>query len=330
MSSFGDFLALSHTCDVATAKIIGREVSDGVIAPGYEPEALEILRKKKAGKYCVLQMDPTYEPTPQELRTVYGITLEQGRNDLKITPELFSNIVSKNKDLPQEAISDLLIATITLKYTQSNSVCYAYRGGVIGCGAGQQSRIHCTRLAGDKADAWRLRHHPKVLGFKFKKGSKRADKANAIDVYVTGEIWETEPNDAERRAWEANFEEGAVPEPLSHEERKQWLRSAKGVAFASDGESGYDSIAHLRYAADFISYSAFLPFEDNVYRTARSGVSYIAGEWSRHSGTCRDLQNTDCYFLSAPSGSVMDQAVFKAADDAGMVYCATNVRLFTH
>ena len=256
MSSFGDFLALSHTCDVATAKIISREVSDGVIAPGYEPEALEILRKKKAGKYCVLQMDPTYEPTTQELRTVYGITLEQGRNNFKITPELFSNIVSKNKDLPQEAVTDLLIATITLKYTQSNSVCYAYRGGVIGCGAGQQSRIHCTRLAGDKADAWRLRHHPKVLDFKFKKGIKRADKANAIDVFVTGEIWQTEPNDTERKQWEANFEEGGVPEPLSTEERKHYLRSAKGISFVSE---------------------AFLPFSDNVYRTNRSGVSYIAG-----------------------------------------------------
>jgi phosphoribosylaminoimidazolecarboxamide formyltransferase/IMP cyclohydrolase len=257
MSSFGDFLALSHTCDVATAKIIGREVSDGVIAPGYEPEALEILRKKKAGKYCVLQMDPTYEPSSQELRTIYGITLEQRRNDVKITPALYEHIVSQNKTLPQEAIGDLLVATISLKYTQSNSVCYAYRGGVIGLGAGQQSRIHCTRLAGDKADAWRLRHHPTVLAFKFKKGTKRADKANAIDVFVTGQIWETEPQDTERKEWEALFEEGAIPEPLSHEERKQWLRSAKGVALASD---------------------AFFPFSDNVRRASRSGVTYVAGK----------------------------------------------------
>lgn len=255
MSSFGDFLALSHTCDVATAKIIGREVSDGVIAPGYEPEALEILRKKKNGKYCVLQMDPTYEPTPQELRTVYGITLEQRRNDVKITPDLYKNIVSKNKDLPQEAIADLLVATISLKYTQSNSVCYAYRGGVIGLGAGQQSRIHCTRLAGDKADAWRLRHHPKVLAFKWKKGTKRVDKANAIDVFVTGQIWETESDDTERKDWEALFDE--VPEPLSTQERREWLRSAKGVALASD---------------------AFFPFSDNVRRASRSGVTYVAGE----------------------------------------------------
>ena len=287
MSSFGDFLALSHTCDVATAKIISREVSDGVVAPGYEPEALEILRKKKAGNYCVLQMDPMFEPASVESRTVYGVTMEQRRNDFKITPDLFKNVVSQKKDLPQEAITDLIVATLALKYTQSNSVSYALRGGLIGLGAGQQSRIHCTRLAGDKADAWWLRHHPKVLGFKFKKGTKRADKANAIDVYVTEQIWQTEEDDTERKEWEANFEEGAVPQPLSREERKAWMKQLKGVALGSD---------------------AFFPFSDNVRRAARSGVSYIA----------------------APGGSVMDKVVIDAADEAGIVYAMTDVRLFHH
>lgn len=287
MSSFGDFLALSHTCDVATAKIISREVSDGVVAPGYEPEALEILRKKKGGKYCVLQMDPVFEPSLQELRTVYGVTLEQRRNDYKITPELFKNVVSQNKNLPQEAITDLIVATLSLKYTQSNSVCYALRGGVIGLGAGQQSRIHCTRLAGEKADAWWLRHHPRVLAFQFKKGTKRADKANAIDVFVTGEIWETEPADSERKEWEALFEEGSIPQPLSKEEQKDWMKQIPGVSLASD---------------------AFFPFSDNVRRAQRSGVKYV----------------------SAPGGSVMDEVVFKAADEAGMVYCNTGLRLFHH
>lgn len=287
MSSFGDFLALSHTCDVATAKIISREVSDGVVAPGYEPEALEILRKKKAGKYCVLQMDPTFEPSMVETRTVYGVTMEQRRNDVRITPELFNNVVSQKKDIPPEAITDLIVATLALKYTQSNSVAYALRGGLIGLGAGQQSRIHCTRLAGDKADAWWLRHHPSVLGFKFKKGTKRADKANAIDVYVTEQIWQTEEGDTERKEWEALFEEGHVPQPLNREQRKEWMKKLTGVALGSD---------------------AFFPFSDNVRRAARSGVSYIA----------------------APGGSVMDKVVIDAADEAGIVYAMTNLRLFHH
>jgi phosphoribosylaminoimidazolecarboxamide formyltransferase/IMP cyclohydrolase len=251
-------------------------------------------------------MDPSFEPALTETRTVYGITMEQRRNDITITPSLFENLVSANKNLPQEAITDLLVATLSLKYTQSNSVCYALRGGVIGLGAGQQSRIHCTRLAGDKADAWWLRHHPKVLAFKFKKGSKRADKANAIDVFVTGEIWETEKEDTERKEWEANFEEGAVPEPLSAQERKDWMKQLKGVALASD---------------------AFFPFSDNVRRAARSGVSYIAGEHQRHwpLASCTELSPP-----AAPGGSVMDDVVFKAADEAGIVYAKTDVRLFHH
>jgi phosphoribosylaminoimidazolecarboxamide formyltransferase/IMP cyclohydrolase len=191
MSSFGDFIALSDKVDVVTAKIINREVSDGVIAPDYEEAALEILRAKKGGKYCVLKMDPTYEPEQQEIRQVYGLYMEQKRNNCKIDKSLFTNVVTKNKNLPTEAVSDLIVATIALKYTQSNSVCYAKNGMVIGLGAGQQSRIHCTRLAGDKADNWWLRHHPRVLAFDFKKGTKRADKSNAIDLFVsnqTGEV----------------------------------------------------------------------------------------------------------------------------------------------
>lgn len=228
-------------------------------------------------------MDPSYKPAPIEQRHVYGITLEQGRNDVKITPALFQNIVSVKKELPASAITDLLVATLSLKYTQSNSVAYAYRGGIIGLGAGQQSRIHCTRLAGAKADAWWLRHHPKVLAFKFKKGSKRADRANAIDLYVTGTVYEAD--EPERKEWEANFEE--VPQRLSEAERKEWMAKLKGVALASD---------------------AFFPFTDNVRRAARSGVGYIA----------------------APGGSVMDDAVFKAADEAGIVFCNTGLRLFHH
>merc|ERR1712225_2861 len=240
----------SHTCDVATAKIISREVSDGVVAPGYEPEALEILRKKKAGKYCVLQMDPSFEPSLVESRTVYGITMEQRRNDLKITPELFKEVVSANKELPQEAITDLIVATLSLKYTQSNSVCYALRGGVIGLGAGQQSRIHCTRLAGEKADNWWLRFSPRVLGIKWKKGTKRADKSNAIDLLVSGQL----PKEgAEREGYEAFFEE--VPAAFTEQERLEWLGKLGEVAVSSD---------------------AFFPFIDNVYRAARSGAKYIA------------------------------------------------------
>ncbi|KAI7898436.1 phosphoribosylaminoimidazolecarboxamide formyltransferase/IMP cyclohydrolase [Cokeromyces recurvatus] len=249
MSSFGDFIALSDKVDVATAKIISREVSDGVIAPAFEPEALEILKAKKNGKYCVLKMDPTYEPEPQEIRQVYGLYLEQKRNDYKIDASLFKNIVTMNKELPEDALRDLIVATIALKYTQSNSVCYAKNGMVIGLGAGQQSRIHCTRLAGDKADNWWLRHHPKVLAFDFKKGIKRADKSNAIDLYVTNQIGEG----VEREAWEANF--NTIPEALTADERKEWMSQLKDTVVSSD---------------------AFFPFSDNIYRAHRSGVKYIA------------------------------------------------------
>ncbi|KAH0836458.1 bifunctional purine biosynthesis protein ade10 [Lanmaoa asiatica] len=216
MSSFGDFIALSAPCDLATAKIISREVSDGVIAPGYEPEALDVLKKKKAGKYCVLEIDPTYAPPEIETRQVYGINLQQRRNDAKIDATLFVNIVTENKK------ANLLVATLALKYTQSNSVAYAKNGAIVGLGAGQQSRIHCTRLAGGKADLWWLRHHPRVLALPFKKGVKRAEKANAIDLFVSGEILEG----GERAQWEAQFE--TVPAALTEEERKAWAGQLEG------------------------------------------------------------------------------------------------------
>ena len=250
MSSFGDFIGLSHVVDVATAKIINREVSDGVIAPGYEPEALAILQKKKGGKYCVLEMDPNYVPGDIETRQVYGISLQQKRNDIVIDKELFSNIVTKNKELTPQATLDLLVATIALKYTQSNSVCYALNGTVIGLGAGQQSRIHCTRLAGDKADNWWLRHHPRVLSLPFKTGTKRADKANAIDLFVTGTAFASSPS--EHAQWASLFDE--VPKPLTKEEIESHKAELTGVACASD---------------------AFFPFPDNVHRAKRSGVTYL-------------------------------------------------------
>ncbi|KAF9038241.1 bifunctional purine biosynthesis protein ade10 [Panaeolus papilionaceus] len=249
MSSFGDFIALSAPCDLATAKIISREVSDGVIAPGYSDEALDVLKKKKAGKYCVLEIDPNYVPPEIETKQVYGIHLQQKRNDAKIDGKLFDNIVSQNKDLPQGAITDLIVATLALKYTQSNSVAYAYHGAIVGIGAGQQSRIHCTRLAGGKADLWWLRHNPRVLALPFKKGVKRADKANAIDLFVSGEVLEG----GERAQWESLFEQ--VPEPLTEQEKKEWAQKLDGVACSSD---------------------AFFPFPDNVHRARKSGVRYLA------------------------------------------------------
>ncbi|CCU98974.1 unnamed protein product [Malassezia sympodialis ATCC 42132] len=249
MSSFGDFIALSHPCDEQTAKMISREVSDGVIAPGYEPAALEALRAKKGGKYCVLQMDASYVPSTIESRQVYGVTLQQRRNDLAITPALFQNVVSAAKDVPESAVLDMIVATIALKYTQSNSVCYALRGQVIGLGAGQQSRIHCTRLAGAKADNWWLRQHPRVLALPFKKGTKRPEKSNAIDLFVEGT-----PLDGEERAqWESVFDE--VPAALSADERAAHAQALRDVVVASD---------------------AFFPFPDNVHRAARSGAKYIA------------------------------------------------------
>ncbi|EGN92098.1 hypothetical protein SERLA73DRAFT_164227 [Serpula lacrymans var. lacrymans S7.3] len=281
MSSFGDFIGLSAPCDLATARIISREVSDGIIAPGYTPEALDVLKKKKAGKYCVLQMDPKYTPPAIETRQVYGIHMQQKRNDAKIGPELFSNLVSQNKELPSAATTDLIVATLALKYTQSNSVAYALHGAIIGLGAGQQSRIHCTRLAGSKADIWWLRHHPRVLSLPFKKGVKRAEKANAIDLFVGGE----ELEGGERTSWELLFD--SVPAALSESERKEWIGKLDGVACSSD---------------------AFFPFPDNVHRARRSGVKYLA----------------------AASGSVMDAECIKAADEHGMVFAHTALRLFHH
>nr|XP_040225836.2 bifunctional purine biosynthesis protein ATIC isoform X1 [Anopheles coluzzii] len=249
MSSFGDFVALSDTCDLATAKIIAREVSDGIIAPGYTEEALEVLRKKKNGSYCVLQIDPTYEPGPVERKTLFGLQLEQRRNDADINKALFTNIVTKNKTLPEGALRDLIVATIALKYTQSNSVCYAKDGQVVGIGAGQQSRIHCTRLAGDKADNWWLRQHPRVAGMQFRKGVKRAEISNAIDNYVNGTVGKDMPV----AQFEAMLEK--VPAPLTGEDKEQWTRQLTGVSLGSD---------------------AFFPFRDNVDRAKLSGVSYIA------------------------------------------------------
>uniref|UniRef100_A0A4W6CNI0 Bifunctional purine biosynthesis protein ATIC n=1 Tax=Lates calcarifer TaxID=8187 RepID=A0A4W6CNI0_LATCA len=248
MSSFGDFVALSDMCDVPTAKIISREVSDGIIAPGYEEEALKILSKKKNGNYCVLQMDPDYEPDEAEVRVLFGLYLKQKRNGGLIDKEFFSNIVSKGS-LSEEAVRDLTVATIAVKYTQSNSVCYAKDGQVIGIGAGQQSRIHCTRLAGDKADNWWLRHHPRVLNMKFRSGVKRAEMANAIDQYVSNTIGEG----PDLAVWKSMYEE--VPELLSETEKKNWISSLQAVAVSSD---------------------AFFPFRDNIDRAKRSGVEYIA------------------------------------------------------
>ncbi|XP_033026933.1 bifunctional purine biosynthesis protein PURH [Lacerta agilis] len=249
MSSFGDFIALSDTCDVPTAKIISREVSDGIVAPGYDDEALKILSKKKNGSYCVLQMDPAYEPDENEIRTLFGLHLMQKRNDGVIDRSLFKNIVTKNKSLPEPAVRDLIVASIAVKYTQSNSVCYAKNGQVVGIGAGQQSRIHCTRLAGDKANHWWLRHHPRVLSMKFKAGVKRAEISNAIDQYVTGTIGE----DEDLVKWKALFKE--VPALLTEADQKAWIGKLNGVSLSSD---------------------AFFPFRDNVDRAKRSGVQFIA------------------------------------------------------
>ncbi|KAI0321601.1 bifunctional purine biosynthesis protein ade10 [Amylostereum chailletii] len=250
MSSFGDFIALSSPCDLATARIISREVSDGVIAPGYSPEALDVLKKKKGGKYCVIQVyRPQLTPGDIETRQVFGISLQQRRNDAKITPELFTNIVTQNKTVPDAAITDLIVATLALKYTQSNSVAYAYHGSIIGLGAGQQSRIDCTRLAGSKADNWWLRHHPRVLSLPWKKGVKRAEKATAVDIFVRGEVLEG----GEKAQWESLFEE--VPAPLTTEERATHAKQLDGVACSSD---------------------AFFPFPDNVHRARKSGVKYLA------------------------------------------------------
>ena len=259
MSSFGDFIALSDVCDADTATLINREVSDGVIAPGYTDEALEILKAKRKGAYNVIQIDESYRPAPIEHKQVFGITFEQGRNELDINREMFSNIVTENKELPEKALIDLQIAMITLKYTQSNSVCYVYGGQAIGIGAGQQSRIHCTRLAGSKADNWFLRQHPKVLDLKFKKGLGRANRDNAIDVYIGNDSEDVLGDDV----WADTFEER--PEPLSAEEKKAWIAKFSGVSLGSD---------------------AFFPFGDNIERARRSGVTYLA----QPGGSIRDDQ----------------------------------------
>ena len=249
MSSFGDWIALSDKCDVTCAKLIAREVSDGVIAPDYEPEALEILKGKRKGTYNVIKIDPNFVPDPVEHKQVYGITFEQGRNNFEINRALLEDIVTENKEMPEDAKRDLIIALITLKYTQSNSVCFAKDGQAIGVGAGQQSRIHCTRLAGNKADIWHLRQHEKVLNLPFKDEIKRPDRDNAIDVYIS-EDYEDVLGDG---IWETLFTE--KPEPFTRKEQREYLASLKGVALGSD---------------------AFFPFGDNIERAARSGVSYIA------------------------------------------------------
>ncbi len=249
MSSFGDFISLSDICDVATAKLIKREVSDGIIAPGYEPEALEILKAKKKGNYCVIKIDPAYVPAPVEEKDVFGVTFQQGRNELVINDELFANVVTDNKEITEQARIDLAIAMITLKYTQSNSVCYTKGGQAIGIGAGQQSRIHCTRLAGDKADKWYLRQNPKVLALPFKDNIGRADRDNTIDVYLSDDY-----NDVlADGTWEQFFT--VKPDVFTREERRAWLDTMTDIALGSD---------------------AFFPFGDNVERAHRSGVKYIA------------------------------------------------------
>jgi phosphoribosylaminoimidazolecarboxamide formyltransferase/IMP cyclohydrolase len=247
MSSFGDWIALSDPVDVSTAKLIHREVSDGIIAPAYEPAALEILKAKKKGKYVVVQIDPVYTPEPMESREVFGITLEQHRNDRPVTRADFENIVTKKKDLPETAARDMMVAWIALKYTQSNSVCFALDGQVIGVGAGQQSRIHCTRLAGVKADLWRLRQHPAVLGLKFRQGIARPDRDNAIDQFLRDDV-----TPSERAGWDGIFAE--MPRPISPEEKRSWLNEMKGVVLGSD---------------------AFFPFRDSIDRASQSGVQYV-------------------------------------------------------
>ncbi len=248
MSSFGDFISLSDVCDVDTARLIKREVSDGVIAPGYTPEALEILKQKKKGNYNVIQIDPDYRPAEIERKQVYGVTFEQGRNELCVDEKLLSNVVTENQDIPEAALIDMKIALITLKYTQSNSVCYVKDGQAIGIGAGQQSRIHCTRLAGNKADNWFLRQSPQVLSLQFKEGLGRADRDNAIDVYMSDDYMDVLADGI----WENTF--AVKPPVFTREERQEWLKNLSGVTLGSD---------------------AFFPFSDNIDRARRSGVKYV-------------------------------------------------------
>lgn len=264
MSSFGDWVSLSDVCDEETALFLQHEVSDGIIAPGYTPRALEILKSKRKGAYNIVQIDPSYEPDASETREIFGISFEQGRNDYRIDAELFTNIVSQNKDLPDTAVRDLIVAMITLKYTQSNSVCYTYQGQAIGIGAGQQSRIHCTRLAGNKADNYSLRKHPKVLSLPFRSDVGKPDRDTAIDLYISP----TDCGDVLRDgAWQNLFT--VRPDELTAEERAEWLSSVTGVSLGSD---------------------AFFPFSDNIDRACRSGVRYIA----EPGGSKRDGDVIEC------------------------------------
>ncbi len=271
MSSYGDFIALSDECDEATARLINREVSDGVIAPSYSPEALEVLKAKRKGTYNVIQIDPTYRPESIERKQVFGITFEQGRNEINLSdPALFENIPTQNKEFSEEAKRDLMIALITLKYTQSNSVCYAKDGQAIGIGAGQQSRIHCTRLAGQKADIWWLRQHPRVMALPFVQGIRRADRDNTIDIFI-GPEFEDVLRDGE---WQKFFTER--PEPLSEAEKQEWLAKNTGVSLGSD---------------------AFFPFGDNIERAHKSGVQYVA----QAGGSVRDdhvIETCDKYGIA--------------------------------
>jgi len=270
MSSFGDFISLSDECDASTARLISREVSDGIIAPGYTPEAAEILSKKKGGNYVVLKMNPDYIPNPIERKQVYGVTFEQGRNEGKIDASVLENIVTKAKDIPESAKNDLILSLITLKYTQSNSVCYAYQGQAIGIGAGQQSRIHCTRLAGTKADNWYLRQHEKVLNLQFVEGLGRPERDNAIDVYLSDDSDELLADGV----WQETF--AVRPEPFTREEKKAWIATLDGVSLGSD---------------------AFFPFGDNIERAHKSGVKYIA----QPGGSIRDdnvIETCDKYGIA--------------------------------
>ncbi len=270
MSSYGDFVALSDVCDVQTAKMLAREVSDGVIAPGYTDEALEVLKTKRKGTYNVIKINPEYKPELLETKQVYGITFEQERNEAAITAELLQNRPTQNKEIPENAVRDLLIALITLKYTQSNSVCYVKDGQAIGIGAGQQSRVHCTRLAGNKADIWWLRQNPKVLALPFKDSIRRPDRDNTIDVYISDDYEDV----LAEGVWQNFFTE--KPEPLTREEKKAWVAQLKGVALGSD---------------------AFFPFGDNIERAQRSGVEYIA----QAGGSIRDdnvIETCDKYGIA--------------------------------
>ncbi len=281
MSSFGDWIALSDVCDEITATLVKREVSDGIIAPGYTDKALEILKSKRKGNYNIVKIDPDYVPDPQEKKQVYGITFEQGRNNFEINRELLSNIVTDNKNLPEEAVRDLIISLITLKYTQSNSVCYAYQGQAIGVGAGQQSRIHCTRLAGQKADNWHLRQHPAVLNLPFLDTLGRPDRDNCIDVFISDD-----PSDVlDGDNWKKYF--SVCPAALTKEEKRRYLDSITGVSVGSD---------------------AFFPFDDNIERARRSGVSYIA----------------------QPGGSIRDDVVIDCCNKYGIAMAFTGMRLFHH